>query len=165
MMRYFIVGLPGSGKTTVGRLLAARLGLKFIDLDEIVSRKDKTVRELYRELGDKGFRELENLALDMLEKGDVIISLGGGTLNSKDNREKVALMGKVIYLKEKFETVYERLPKDGLPAYLDKKDPKGSFLALAKTRAPIYEKAATLTVELKGRSPDEIVEDIIHGIE
>jgi shikimate kinase len=112
-VRYFIIGFKNSGKTTFGRLLAHRLGLAFIDLDEYIeARENKSIPEIYTRLGDEGFRRLEWKALrEVVREDNLVISTGGGAPCHCDNMNLMEEYGDVVYLKVTDETLVVRLKK------------------------------------------------------
>ncbi len=110
-MRYFLIGYKSSGKSTMGRKLSRRMKLQFIDLDEVIEKREgKTVPELYTELGDDGFRIKEWEALKELVKMDnVVVALGGGAPCHCDNMNLIEKYGEVIYLRLDNDTLVSRL--------------------------------------------------------
>ena len=100
MKRIFLIGYMGAGKTTVGKVLAERLGLSFIDLDFYVEgRFHKTIPQLFAERGEAGFRELERRMLrEVAEFEDVLVSCGGGTPCFFDNMDFMNRAGQTVYL-------------------------------------------------------------------
>jgi shikimate kinase len=110
-MRYFIIGFKNSGKTTFGRMLADKLGLDFIDLDEYMEKREgKSIPEIYTRLGEEGFRRLEWKALKEAVKHDnLVISTGGGAPCHCDNMTLMEQYGDVIYLNVTDETLVKRL--------------------------------------------------------
>lgn len=116
----------GAGKSTLGKALAKTLDLQFIDLDDfIVSRYHKTVREIFAEIGEDGFRQLERRALlEVADYENVIISLGGGTPCFFDNMEIVKRAGLSVYLRPTEEVLHLRLilGKHKRPLLADKSD-------------------------------------------
>lgn len=113
MKRIFLIGYMGAGKTTLGRSLAEELGEEFIDLDLFIeSRQHKTVKEIFAEVGEDGFRKLERQALEeVAQYENVIISLGGGTPCFFDNMDVVNRSGISVYLKPSEEVLLMRLIK------------------------------------------------------
>lgn len=111
MKRIFLIGYMGAGKTTVGKELAKRTGLSFIDLDHYIeSRYHKTVGQLFAERGEEGFREIERKLLQEVSLfEDVIISTGGGAPCYYDNMECMNASGMTIYLKVSVEELAKRL--------------------------------------------------------
>jgi len=137
----------GAGKTTLGKALAATLNLRFIDLDDfIVSRHHKTIKEIFAEVGEDGFRKIERNALEEVASfEDVIISLGGGTPCFFDNMEVVRKAGHSVYLKPSEDVLWARLihGKHKRPLIADKNDDE--ILAFIREqlawREPYYMKA------------------------
>lgn len=110
-MRYFLIGYKSSGKTTLGKKLANKLNMQFIDLDEYIEDKEnKSIPELYTNLGEKKFREMEGKALnDIVEKDHLVISTGGGTPCHCDNMNIMQSKGITIYLKIAEDVLVHRL--------------------------------------------------------
>ena len=109
--RIILIGYMGAGKTTVGKDLAAELGLRFYDLDwYIESRMRKTVAQLFAELGEEGFRRIErNMLHEVAEFEGVLISCGGGTPCFYDNMQYINQQGLTLYLKASPEVLYKHL--------------------------------------------------------
>ena len=112
-MRYFIIGYKNCGKTTIGRKLASRLNMHFIDLDEVIEKKlGKSVPEIYVENGDEAFRRMEWTALKEIVKQDnIVVALGGGTPCHCDNMNLIEKYGDVIYIQLDNDTLVSRLSK------------------------------------------------------
>ena len=111
MQRVFLCGYMGSGKTTLGKILSKEMNLTFIDLDNFIeARQHKTVKEIFAEIGEEGFRKLERRALEEVsEYEDIIIALGGGTPCFFDNMDIVNNAGTSVYLKPSEEVLLKRL--------------------------------------------------------
>ena len=111
----FLIGFMGAGKTTVGRILAERLGFHFIDLDEIIeANAGRSVRAIFEELGEDEFRRLEREALeDVRGMKQTVIALGGGAYVSEDNRAIIDQTGKAVWLDCPVEICLERIERDG----------------------------------------------------
>ena len=147
MTRIFLTGDMGAGKTTLGRALAAEMGIPFIDLDHYIEKRHcKTIAQLFAEKGEEGFREIERRMLhEVGEFEDVIISTGGGTPCFFDNIEYMNAQGTTVYLDVPVERLHIRLSiaKAKRPLIKDKNDEElMAFITeqLAK-RAPHYRKA------------------------
>ncbi len=142
-MNLLLFGFKSSGKTHFGKLLSQELKRPFIDTDDLIvelHQKEKTVKQIYRELGDVAFRDLESRAIRRLkEVKDSIIALGGGTVLKSENVEFLQKIGAFVFLKTSPEKLKMRLLKDELPLFLDKEDPEGSFYRMVQEREPIYE--------------------------
>lgn len=115
-MRVFLIGYMGSGKTTIGKVVAKSMGLGFVDMDtHIENREHKSVSQIFTELGEEKFRELEKKCLhEVSEYDEVVISTGGGAPCYFDNMEVINRQGISIYLNLSAENLAERLRKTNL---------------------------------------------------
>ena len=147
MKRIIIIGYMGSGKTTVGHALSQELGLPFYDLDwYIETRMHRTVKQIFDEKGEEGFRKIEhNLLHEVAEFEDVIMSCGGGTPCFFDNIDYINRQGETVYLKCTTDVLYKHLKmgKTVRPLLLNKTpDEVKTFIeAQLKQREPFYAKA------------------------
>ena len=147
MIRIFLIGYMGAGKTTLGKAFARHLGLTFIDLDwYIEERFHKTVRQIFAERSEEGFRELEKRMLhEVAEFEDVVIATGGGTPCFFDNMEHMNQSGETVFLEVSQDVLFRRLKvaKQQRPLLAQKTDEElNTFIndALQK-RLPHYTKA------------------------
>lgn len=137
----------GAGKTTLGKALSKTMNLEFIDLDDfIVARQHKTIKEIFAEVGEDGFRQIERKSLEEVATyEDVIISLGGGTPCFFDNMEVVRKAGRSVYLKPTEDVLLKRLiiGKHKRPLIANKSDDEIlSFIREQLAwREPYYQKA------------------------
>jgi len=156
-VRIYLTGFMGSGKSTVGRLLAERLGMPFIDLDaEIEQRAGITVREIFERHGEPVFRRLEQEALRATEEmPDAVVATGGGTMVFEGNLRWIQANGLSVWLNPPFATIASRvggLGKRDRPLFRDEMQ----ALALYRERLPAYQRA-DLTVDVApGEGPQEI---------
>ncbi|MDD5860969.1 MAG: shikimate kinase [Prevotella sp.] len=147
MKRIIIIGYMGAGKTTVGRALAKDLGLEFYDLDwYIENRMRKTVKELFDERGEEGFRKIEhNLLHEVAEFENVVLSCGGGTPCFFDNMDYMNQQGDTVYLKATPEVLYGHLKmgKTVRPLLLNKTSEEVQTFVREqlRQREPYYSKA------------------------
>lgn len=155
MRRIIIVGYMGAGKTTVGRALAAELGIEFYDLDwYIESRMRKTVKQLFDEVGEEGFRKIEhNMLHEVAEFENVVISCGGGTPCFFDNMAYMNQQGDTVYLKASPEILYKHLKmgKSVRPLLLNKTPEEVQVFITEQlaNREPYYSRAKyTVNVNL-----------------
>ena len=147
MTRIFLIGYMGAGKTTLGKAFARAMGLTFIDLDwYIEERFHKTIRQLFTERGEDGFRDLEKRMLhEASEFEDVVISVGGGTPCFFDNMEYMNAAGETVFLDVDIKVLFRRLKvaKQQRPL-LDGKTDEELMLFIQEalqTRLPFYTKA------------------------
>lgn len=149
-----LVGLPGVGKTTVGRGAARVLRRPFLDFDaEIERREGKSVREIFREFGEEHFRALEAaLSLELSLTGGMVLSPGGGWVTQPASVELLRLAGRIIYLRAAPETVARRLRRVETRPMLAGRDPLVALRELYEKRREAYETAdAVLDTEKLSR--------------
>ena len=148
MKRIFLIGPMGSGKTTVGRHLARRLGMEFLDLDhEIQARCGVEVAVIFEIEGEQGFRKRESDLLDELSQRDgIILATGGGSILDPANRQRLSERGLVVYLRTSVNQQLRRLERDKQRPLLQAPDRRQKLMDLARARNPVYEEAAELVV-------------------
>lgn len=155
-----LIGPPGAGKTTVGALLAARLGVSFTDTDaEVEAVAGKPVSDIFVEDGEPVFRDLEREAVvRALAGSDGVLAVGGGAV--LDQRTQQRLAGKpVVYLETGFAAAAKRVGL-GQARPLLIGNPRATLKALLDQRLPIYQKLAWLTVPTDTSSPEQVAADI-----
>lgn len=147
MKSIIIIGYMGAGKTTVGKALAKELGIMFYDLDwYIETRMHKTVKQIFDESGEDGFRQIEhNMLHEVAEFENIVLSCGGGTPCFFDNMDYMNQLGETVYLKASPETLYAHLKMGrGVRPLLLNKTPEGVQVFIREQlqkREPFYEKA------------------------
>ncbi|WP_066939030.1 shikimate kinase [Microtetraspora fusca] len=159
-----LIGPPGSGKTTVGTLLAEHLGVGFRDTDaDVEAVAGKSVSDVFVEDGEERFRELEAAAVRAaLEEHDGVLSLGGGAILDPATQE--ALAGhRVVYLQVKLDQAVKRVGL-GSARPLLVLNPRSQLRRLMEERRPIYERLARVTVTTDEREPADIVAEIEKGL-
>jgi shikimate kinase len=162
MENIFLTGFMGTGKSTVGSLLADRTGLRFVDLDAaITTETGMTIPRIFAQYGEEGFRDLEaSLLQRVAAKGGMVVALGGGAVIREANRRLIRANGVVINLTASLATLRSRLSGDTGRPLLDADDPEARMIALLAARESCYNDCDA-RIETSGKSPLEIVEEIL----
>ena len=157
--RIYLIGFMGSGKTTIGRQLARKLGWKFIDLDrEIEQGEKRQVAEIFREKGEPHFRSLEQHYLKQASYSNhAVIALGGGTYIDTRNRALADLTGLTVWLKVSFARLVDRVKMDGTRPKFDNRD---EAERLYQEREPHYA-LARVHVSTEDGTPESVADEII----
>lgn len=158
-----LVGMPGSGKSSIGRRLGQRLGLEFADADiEIERAANMTIPELFETKGEAEFRKGEQKVIArLLEAGPQVIATGGGAFMSADTRARVGERGISIWLKADIETLLKRVRRKSNRPLLQNADPEGTLRNLLAAREGAYAEA-DLTVTSSEVPHEEVVEAIVN---
>jgi len=162
----FLVGMMGSGKSTVGRRLAAVLGRPFIDADrELESRCGVPVATIFDLEGEDGFRRREaTLIDDLTRQPGLVLATGGGAVLLEENRRRLHERGCVVYLSATAQDLWLRLRHDRARPLLRTPDPRRRIAELVDARGPLYAQCAHLTVTT-GRQPVErVVAEIVAAL-
>lgn len=158
-------GFMGSGKSTVSELLSEELMLELIDTDEVIEDTEgRTINEIFETEGEASFREMETDLLEAIDSDhwrEFVISLGGGMPVKEENRELLRKIGKVVYLRAKPETIFERVKDDDKRPLLKTEDPLAKIEELLEKRAAFYEDVADMIIDTDGKTPSEITKEII----
>jgi len=166
----YLTGYRGSGKTTVGRMLAESLGRKCVDLDdEIESAAGATIREIFANDGEAGFRDLESAALQRCAaEKPAVISLGGGAILRSSNRDQINQTGICVWLQIDADTVLQRLAADASTAdrrpSLTGLPPRGEVQSLLAQRRPLYHQASNFDVDVVDRSIEDVTAEILETL-
>lgn len=165
--RVILIGPMGSGKTTIGSLLAQRLGLNFRDTDHLIEEQEgKTVSQIFLDQGEDAFRAIEKRVLreELLTDGTVL-SLGGGAPISIDAQSALrAIASHIIFLDISLSTVAPRIGFNrDRPLLLN--NPRGQWQTLMEARRPIYEAIADATINVDDKSEEEIVTIALSSLE
>jgi len=161
-MTITLTGFMGSGKTTVGKVLADFLGCPFMDLDDLVVKKaGKSIPDIFAQDGEPAFRELEaRLLRQTVEKyaeSTAVLALGGGAILAPASAALLHDKTVCIYLRATQDTLLARLAGETAGRPLA----DGNFAARLASREPIYEETAHVTIDTDGLSPDEVADEII----
>lgn len=162
--RVVLVGVPGSGKTTVGLLLAERLGVGFRDTDQDVERTEgRSVPDIFVEDGEPYFRALERAAVvAALEEHDGVLALGGGAVLDEGTRSLLADQP-TVWLQVGASAGAHRVGLD-VPRPVLLGNVRSRMVALLNERSPLYDAVARLRVDTESRTPDEVADSILSGL-
>lgn len=158
----YLIGPMGSGKTAVGRRLAALLGKEFRDSDaEIEKRTGVDIRYIFEKEGEARFRERErDVIAELTALENVVVATGGGVILDPANRERLAHTGTVVYLETTVETLVRRTKAAKTRPLLMNDDPRAVLERMMLIRRPLYENAADLRIETTGRQVRAVASDI-----
>lgn len=165
--RITLVGLPGSGKTTVGRQLARRLSLDYLDSDHVIEQRiDCSIRTYFEHEGEDRFRDVESAVLDELtQKSGAVISTGGGSVLREVNRQRLHERCQVIYLNSHPDDLFRRLRHDVNRPLLQVADPLTRLRDLHAVRDPLYRATAHFIIETGRPSVATLVNMIVMQLE
>ena len=171
-MNVILIGYRGSGKTTIGLMLADRLGYDFVDTDErIMQIAGKNIKEIFEQDGQEAFRDLETkVILDVAAKSDHVISVGGGAVLREQNRQAIrGNQNRVIYLNAAAEELFKRIHSDSAsaanrPSLTHLGGNIEEIRSLLAVREPIYRSVCTDVVDVAPLSPVEVVAAIVNRL-
>jgi shikimate kinase len=167
MQRLFLIGYRGSGKSTVARIVAERLGWAAVDSDDLVeSEAGKSIAAIFAEESETAFRDLEERVVATLCEADqTVVALGGGAVLRETTRERLKNAGPVVWLTASAATLAERIAADTATASrrpsltgVGAADEVERLLAI---REPTYRKCATVAINVDGRTPEAIADEIV----
>lgn len=167
MRTLVLVGLPGSGKSTVGRSLARRLRLSFVDSDQVIEQRiGCSIREFFAREGEARFRDEEQQALATIAAGPpCVLATGGGAVLREANRAMLRQAGHVIYLRSTPEELWRRLRRDTKRPLLQVSDPLGRLREMFTDRDPLYREIAEFVVDTGRPSVPTLVHTIVMQLE
>jgi shikimate kinase len=160
-----LVGLMGAGKTSIGRRLAVRLGLPFVDADqEIEQAAGCTIEDFFTRFGEAAFREGERRVIArLLDESPRVIATGGGAFMDAATRTAIAERGCSIWLKADLDTLFKRVKRRGNRPLLRRGDPREVLAELMERRYPLYAEA-DLVVESRDGPHETVVEDAVRAL-
>ena len=165
-MLVFLIGYRGTGKSSVARLLALRLGCEWVDADvEIELRAGKSIAAIFADNGEPAFRDLEcQVVAELARRQNTVVALGGGAVLREENRRGIAA-GTVVWLKASAETILARLAVDPATSArrpnLTTQGGKPEILKLLAEREPIYRQCADFEVDTEHKDPAAIADEIV----
>ena len=166
-MNLFLIGYRGTGKTTVGRCLAARLGWRAVDADEWLERKaGQSIAEIFATGGETAFRDLEtDVVAELAALERAVVSLGGGAVLREQNRRVIAGRGRTVWLRANPDTIVARLSADSTTAErrpnLTVSGGYAEVAALLASRSPVYRECANVSVDTEGKTPEQIADEVV----
>jgi shikimate kinase len=161
-----LVGLMGAGKSTIGRRLAARLGLPFKDADqEIEVAAGMSIPDIFAAHGEAYFRDGERRVIArLLQEGPAVLATGGGAYMNPETRARIAEIGISVWLRADFDVLMRRVRKRSNRPLLQNPDPEGTMRRLIEARYPVYA-LADLTVDSREIPHDRVVQDALHALD
>jgi shikimate kinase len=165
-----LIGYRATGKTTLARLLAQRLGWPWIDADaEIEHRAGKSIARIFAEDGEPAFRDLEaQVVAELCRRRELVLAAGGGAPLRAENRRAMRAAGTVVWLTASPETILERMSADAATASrrpaLTGHDPLAEIVELLGRREPLYREAAQVVIDTQGKSPQQLVGEILAAL-
>ncbi|MGA2616399.1 MAG: shikimate kinase [Thermoguttaceae bacterium] len=166
-MNLILIGYRATGKTTLARRLAERLGWSWIDADvEIERRAGKSIRRIFAEEGEPAFRGLEAAVIaELCGRQHLVLAAGGGAPLRAENRQAMQHSGRVVWLTAAPETILARMSADATTPErrpgLTEKPPLEEIVQLLSRREPIYRQTAHLVVDTEGKAPDQLADEIL----
>lgn len=159
-MSIVLAGMPGSGKTTVSKLLADKLKVGVLDTDEIIVSRYGAISDIFAQFGEEAFRNFETEVVREVAAKDAIISVGGGALLREENCAALkSARAKIVFLRAQYETLLSRLRGDTTRPLLQG-DTGARLQKLLEERTPLYEAVADITIDTDGIAPEVVAEKI-----
>lgn len=165
-MNLVLVGFMASGKSSIGRRVARRLGFRFTDTDHFIEDEaGTTIPEIFEHEGEAGFRRRESRLLERLHRLDgYVFATGGGIVTPPGNVERLRRLGLVIFLKADPEDILRRLEHDTRrPLMADADDRRERVMRLLAERLPLYEQAH-IVIETRGKTPNQVAGEVIRRV-
>jgi shikimate kinase len=162
MKNIYLVGFMGTGKTSVGKILAEKLKKEFVEMDAIIEQKEgNDIPEIFAQKGERHFRNLERKLLEELAaRRDLVVSCGGGLVCDQENLDTLKASGTVFSLSASIPVIYERISQSTHRPLLNVENPLQKIESLLRQRLPYYQKAGHL-IDTDEYTPSEIADKII----
>jgi shikimate kinase len=163
----FLVGPMGAGKSTIGRYLAQQLHMEFLDSDTVIEeRTGADIAWVFDVEGEDGFRKREESVInDLTEQQGIVLATGGGSVLSKENRNRLSARGVVVYLETTIEKQLARTNRDKKRPLLRTDSPREVLEALANERNELYEEIADITVKTDDQGAKVVANQIVSMLE
>jgi shikimate kinase len=166
MRNISLVGFMGTGKTTVGRILARRLGYRFVDVDDEIEREQcVAISHIFSEFGEPHFRHLEHDMIKRLsDMTGLVISAGGGAVINPENIDNMKAGGPMVCLAAGPDEILSRVEGSTHRPLLQVQDPRGRIQELLNARAAFYARA-DVTVDTDGLAPEEVADKVMEAVD
>jgi shikimate kinase len=164
-MNIVLIGMRGSGKTMVGKILARKLGRELVEMDELITRRaGLTIPEIVERYGWRKFRDIEEEITDQVAKLDNTINAsGGGVVTREKNIQQLKKSGVLVWLKANVDTLFERIGEDSeRPPLVSSRSQREDIEMTLVERISLYQKAADFVVDTENKTPEEVAEAIIN---
>ncbi len=162
-----LIGFMGSGKSTVGKRLARRLGREFIEIDRLVEhRANKSIDNIFKEKGEAGFRDVEEEVIKEVSEStsDAVIACGGGAVLRPINVDRLRQSSHIVYLEAETATLQDRLNRSRKRPLLNRPDRDSVIEELHAARQPLYEAAAEITIKTGRRPFAAVISEIVERL-
>jgi len=170
-MNLILIGYRATGKTTLARLLAQRLGWDWVDADvELERRANRSIARIFAEDGEPAFRDLEAAVVaDLCRRDRLVVAAGGGAPLRLENRRHLRGAGKVVWLKAAPETIHRRMASDattvGRRPNLTQQGGLEEIVRLLAQREPVYRQTADFEIDTEGKTPEQLVDHILKSLQ
>ena len=167
-MRIILIGFMGVGKTTIGKIIAKKLKLNFVDMDNYIEKREgKSISKIFEEYGEQHFRELESESLkDLIKSDNIVISTGGGIVTKKENSDILKKEKIVIFLDANTQTILNNLYKeiDKRPLLSNSKNVEYTISNLLNQRYEKYNSICDIKIDINEKNIEEVVSQILVNI-
>lgn len=166
MKNIVLIGFMGAGKTSVGKVIAKKLGFEFVDVDEVIEKATgMEISEIFSKFGESRFRDIEEEMIKLItQKKRQVIATGGGVVLRDKNMKRLKKGGVIFCLKASENVIFERLKQTTNRPLLQVENPEERIKELLQKRMPLYEKADFI-IDTEGLTPEEVAEKIIKEYE
>ncbi|ACI21496.1 MULTISPECIES: shikimate kinase [Thermodesulfovibrio] len=166
MKNIVLIGFMGTGKTSVGKLVAKKLGFDFVDVDEVIEKATgMEISEIFSKFGESRFRDIEEEMIKLITpKKRQVIATGGGVVLRDENMKRLKKDGVIFCLRASENVIFERLKQTTNRPLLQVENPEERIKELLQKRMPLYEKA-DFCIDTEGLTPEEVAEKIIKEYE
>lgn len=167
-MRIILIGFMGVGKTTIGKIIAKKLKLNFVDMDNYIEKREgKSISKIFEEYGEQHFRELESESLkDLIKSDNIVISTGGGIVTTKENSDILKKEKIVIFLDANTQTILNNLYKeiDKRPLLSNSNNVESTISNLLNERYEKYNSICDIKIDINEKNIEEVVSQILVNI-